>query len=129
MILTGDALQKAVNETFAYPPEELDPISVDVHVSGGLHLRPQSFGTVGTLEDFDVPTYMACLLTGRSSHMRQGIYMPGGWIDPGKRGSVELEFFNMSMKEHYIDRGEPGARLVFFELAEGVDAYDGKWQE
>ena len=128
MILVNNALRRAAVETLHPFNGSCDQISVDVHSAAGLNLEPVSFGTVSALESFDVPTDLACLLTGRSSHMRRGIYMPGGWIDPGKTGSVELEFFNMSDENYYVERGEAAARLVFFELTEEVEPYDGTWQ-
>lgn len=129
MILVGEQLESAAVQTLHPLIASVDSTSVDVHVSQGLLLEPKEFKTVPTSEAFDLATDLTCLLTGRSSHMRRGLYMPGGWVDPGMKGHVELEIFNMSDEQREIRKGEAAARLVFFELSEFVDAYDGKWSQ
>lgn len=126
MIVVGDDLCDLVEATLS-PCSEPDSCSVDVCVSRDVTIEPQSFETAPALEEFNMPNETTAHLTGRSSHMRQGIYMPGGYVDPGFTGELELEFFNMSNETVEIIEGEAAARLTFIKLSDTVTGYDGRW--
>ena len=135
MILTGDALYEAALRALDHPDEtdagRFGPISVDVHVGfeerriveSGEHL------VVDALETIDMPADLAALLTGRSTHMRDGLFMPAGWIDPGYSGRLKLEFGNTSDGAAVIDGREAAGRLVFFRLDRETRGYDGRYGE
>lgn len=129
MILHGDDLCDVASVCLTPPPEEVNTVSVDVCIAEEVTLAPGEFATCPALEDVDMMNHVACLLTGRSAHMRKGIYMPGGMVDPGFDAELMLEFFNMSENMHVIPEGEPAARLTFFQLDDDVSPYDGKWSE
>jgi deoxycytidine triphosphate deaminase len=136
VILTGDALREAALEALdPYPGEDaVGPMSVDVHldtdephiVESGEHW------VTPARESVDMPLDRAALLTGRSSHMRQGLFMPAGWVDPGFRSTAasefKLEFGNTSDGAALLEPGEAAGRLVFFELRDSTEGYDGRWQ-
>jgi Deoxycytidine deaminase len=132
MIITGSELADIASAVLSPQPENIGPMSVDVHVENGFEIQSGRFHVAKTAEVLNMPTHLAALLTGRSSHMRQGIYMPGGWVDPGYTSSDDqpfvLEFFNMSGRARNIQDNEAGARLVFYKLDDNVDSYNGKWQ-
>ena len=128
MILTGHDLASVVMAALNPVPLKTDPISIDIHIAKKLEIEPGGFDTAPAREEFDMPTDIAALLTGRSIHMRRGINTPMGWIDPGKRGEVELEFFNMSDEMQTLDKHEAVARLVFFQVG-NTEGYDGRFQE
>lgn len=135
MILTGAALQE-VAETALDPepsPTAFGPTSVDVYpgidephiVESGEHW------VVPAREHIDVPKDIAVLISGRSTHMRQGLFMPVGWLDPGFKSTDEsplkLEFGNTSDGASLVEYNEPAARLTFFELADGTNGYQGRY--
>jgi len=137
MILTGAALQE-VAETMLEPepsPVDFGPTSVDVYpdidephiVESGEHW------VVAARENIDVPKDIAILISGRSSHMRQGLFMPVGWLDPGFRSSdaepLKLEFGNTSDGASLVEADEPAARLTLFELRDGTNGYQGRYGE
>lgn len=137
MILTGDALEEAANNVLAPSPAPSDfgPVSVDVYaaieepriVESGEHL------VVPCAQDVDMPNDLCAFVTGRSTHMRDGMFMPCGVVDPGFRSDrragapFKLEFGNTSDGAGLIEPGEPAARLTFIELRGETDGYDGRW--
>lgn len=135
MILTGEALRDAAGAALDPRPPDgaFGPVSVDVHlpddgpriVESGEHLVAEA------AESVDVPRNLAALLTGRSKHMRQGLFMPAGWVDPGFRsgpsGPFKLEFGNTSDGAALLESGEAAGRLVFFRLQDRTEGYDGRW--
>lgn len=128
MIIVGDDLCDVVDVTLD-PRPKVNGASVDVHVKEELVIPAKSFETIDALEYFDMLNELTAHLTGRSAHMRQGIYMPGGYVDPGYEGSLKLEFFNMSNESVRIEEGEAAARLTFYKLQDAVESYDGRWSE
>lgn len=133
MILTGGALYGTAEEVLDPEPEPSDfgPISVDVHVGVDSRHVVESgeHWVTPALEEVDVPNDVAVMLTGRSTHMRQGMFVPCGWLDPGYSGELKLEFGNTSDGAAVIEAHEPAARLVFFELRGETDGYDGRYGE
>lgn len=137
MILTGDALLEAAYTALDPAPDvsAFGPISVDVYadieepriVESGEHL------VLPAAETVDMPDDLCAMVTGRSTHMRQGLFMPCGWVDPGFRSSPErpfkLEFGNTSDGAGLLMPDEPAARLVFFRLQSETQGYDGQWGE
>lgn len=138
MILTGDALREIAREALSLPLEpnhplrgesRFGPISVDVHV-GFEDMRIVESGehlVVPALERVDMPTDVAAMITGRSTHMRSGMFMPAGWVDPGYSGELKLEFGNTSDGASVIEGHEPAGRLVFFELRSETQGYNGRY--
>ena len=126
MILRGTELEAAAGDDFKVRE---DAVGVDVHVSQETCVMPHDYATVPTAEELDVPTDAAATITGRSAHMRQGVTMPGGIVDPGYRGSLMLEFFNHSREPIVLEAGEAGGRLVFMALSGPAERYSGQWAD
>lgn len=131
VILIGGALYDVAERALdpAPEPEDFGPVSVDVHagfgdrriVESGEHL------VVPALEQVHMPNDVVALLTGRSTHMRDGLFVPAGWVDPGYSGELKLEFGNTSDGAAVIEGHEAAARLVFFELRNETGGYDGRY--
>ena len=115
MILIGKALEKAVEETMS-PKPEVDEISVDVHVPFEVTVPKHGYSVISAFERLDMKEKYAAMITGRSSHMQNGVTMPGGFVDPSFSGDFKLEFFNHSGKDFVIEDYEAGGRLTFFEV-------------
>ncbi len=135
MILTGEALVEAANAAL-YPspaPEDFGPVSVDVYadIDEPLIVESGQHVVLPCSQAVDMPNDVMAVVTGRSTHMRSGLFMPCGIVDPGFRSSEEspfkLEFGNTSDGAGLIEPDEPAARLTFIKLAEKTDGYDGRW--
>jgi len=128
MILIGAALQEVAETALEPEPSPVDfgPMSVDVHVPERVEVEPHGFTVVDAAEKLSMPTDMGAQITGRSSHMRDGVTMPGGFVDPGFEGAFALEFFNHSDKTYVLEPGEAGGRLTIFELGNGTNGYQGR---
>jgi dCTP deaminase len=135
-----------INVTPAINEYQIQPASLDVRLGeeayspelgvyrdgDTLLIEPGEFVLGTTLEHIELPDNVAAQLTGRSSIGRQGIvvHATAGWIDPGFRGQITLEIFNMSHETVALERGNRVAQLVFFQLISPADEpYDGQYQD
>lgn len=137
MILAGSNLRTVAARSLDPTPDDgaFGPMSVDLYpgidepriIESGEHL------VLPAVRHIDMPRNLAALVTGRSTHMRQGLFMPAGWIDPGfascEESPLKLEFGNTSDGAAVLYPDEPAARLVFFELSESTGGYDGRYGE
>jgi len=126
VILTGEDLEFVVRSALDPSPEP-DVASVDVHVPERLVVPAHGFAVVDARERLDVPEDLVAMITGRSSHMRDGVTMPGGVVDPGFCGDFALEFFNHSGDDYVIEEGEAGGRLTFQTASSRTEGYSGRW--
>jgi dCTP deaminase len=124
MILAGSELERALAESDCEP----GGIGADLHVPERTVVPADGFAVVDAGERLELPTYAAATITGRSAHMRRGLTMPGGVVDPGYEGRLTLEFFNHSDEPYVLEGGEAGGRLTLFRLSQPVRPYDGRWQ-
>jgi deoxycytidine triphosphate deaminase len=115
MILAGEALESIAEEVMD-PTPEVDFVSVDVHVPQDVRIKSHGYKVIDAEETLDMPDDVAATITGRSSHMRKGVTMPGGVVDPEFSGDFALEFFNHSDYPFFIKEGEAAGRLTFFQL-------------
>jgi deoxycytidine triphosphate deaminase len=76
----------------------------------GFTFKPGTFILGASIERFDIPDDIAALLRTKSSMGRSGFeHMDAGWVDPGFRGHLTLEYQN-NLKHHSI-RIYPGDRV------------------
>jgi len=137
MILTGQDLRVTAERALDPEPDggDLGPTSVDVYpaVPEDRIVESGEHWVVPSREDIAVPLDVAALITGRSGHMRDGLFMPAGWLDPGFESDraggrpLKLEFGNTSDGAAVVRAEEPAARLTFFRLSEETDGYQGRW--
>jgi deoxycytidine triphosphate deaminase len=137
VILTGQDLRETAEGALDPAPDADDfgPTSVDVHPAAAEDRIVESgeHWVVASREDIAVPLDVAALITGRSGHMRDGLFMPAGWLDPGFESDraggrpLKLEFGNTSDGAAVVRAGEPAARLTFFQLSGETDGYRGRW--
>lgn len=110
---------------------------VEVQDGESFTLAPLSFALGSTLETIELKNDLAAELDGRSSVGRLGllIHATAGWIDPGFRGTVTLEMFNLSSKPIKLYPGMRIAQLVFSGLGTpssqpyGTDDRDSSYQD
>lgn len=56
------------------------------------------------------------------------VHVGDGQVDPGYRGKITLELFNVSSFYYKLVPGMPIASLFFLQTDEAVDAYNGRYQ-
>lgn len=88
-----------------------------------LILRPHELLLARTLEQFSIPNGYAGELTGRSSFARLGLLVnaTGGFINPGWRGHMPLQLFNLGPNAIRIVPGLPICQLRLVRLAGAAD--------
>ena len=81
-------------------------------------LRPFEVLLGRTLEEFSVPNGYAAELTGRSSFARLGLMVnaTGGYINPGWRGRMPLQLFNLGPNPIRLVAGLPMCQVRFVRL-------------
>jgi len=136
VILAGERLQEVARKAISPEPipKDFGQMSVDVHartpeprtiIESGEHL------VIPAAEHVSIPTDVGAMITGRSTHMRQGLFSPAGWLDPGFESTdddpLKLEFGNTSDGAAVLTQEEPAARLTFFELSCDTEGYDGQY--
>lgn len=88
------------------------------HEPGAYPLSPGEFILGTTAETVHIPTDMAVQVNGKSSLGRQGllIHATAGFADPGFRGQLTLEMYNLTDDFIFLRVGMVICQLVFFQL-------------
>jgi len=79
------------------------------------YLNPHEFLLGHTLETVSIPSNILCTISGKSSLGRLGlcVHATAGFIDPGFKGQITLELFNMSSVPIKLTSGMLIAQLSF----------------
>lgn len=109
-------------------PDHLQPASVDLtlgnefiangvkHVlNEGYPLAPREFILTTTQEAVYVPNGYAARVEGRSSWGRKGllVHATAGFVDPGFRGQITLELYNLSAETLWLNVGERLCQITY----------------
>lgn len=83
-----------------------------------LELRAGRFVLGSTVEKVHIPTDLVAQVNGKSSWARRGliVHTTAGFIDPGFKGRITLEFKNVSAYSIYLPIGAPICQLVFYQM-------------
>ena len=113
--------------------KDIQPASVDLHLNGDLkkmsgeavllddgvyELKPQEFILGSTNEFVGIPNNLVGIVDGRSSIGRLGIlvHITAGYIDPGFRGNITLEIYNVSSHSFYLEKDMSICQLILQTL-------------
>lgn len=114
-----------------WEPSNVQPASIDLtlgneFIVNGAHyalsaaspIAPREFLLATTVESVYVPPHLVAQINGRSTWARRGltVHTTAGFIDPGFRGTITLELYNVSANTLYIPLGERICQLVFSTL-------------
>lgn len=105
-------------------PDGRAPMRVEDDVDRDrIYLRPGEFLLGSTRETVSIPNDLLARVEGKSSWARKGImvHVTAGFIDPGFRGQITLELYNLSQKVHMIPVCSRVAQLAFEELDHPAD--------
>jgi dCTP deaminase len=99
-------------------------------------LNPGQFMLGTTIEYVEIPRWLAGQVDGKSTLGRQGIlvHVTAGFIDPGFKGRITLEFKNIGPHRVALKAGMKICQLVLHELSSpalrpyGTDGLGSKYQ-
>jgi dCTP deaminase len=114
----------ALNEMFGSFVDPLDPpadcdamLTHRVLPGGQFALPPHGFALASTIEEVKIGRTLVGVLAGKSSLARCGLAVEAaGWIDPGFRGTITCELFNMSDRYLMLTPGMLVAQLAVARL-------------
>lgn len=87
-------------------------------------MPPRSIGLGVTVERFNMPNDVMCIVLGKSTYARIGLICNTTPVDAGFEGFVTLEFINPSPYKAKIYANEGVAQLVFLRGKEAINPYD-----
>lgn len=93
-----------------------------------LHLAPNEYVLIGTVETVNMPANIAARVLNKSSVFRCGASTFNALVDPGYQGKLTFGLRNISNQEFSLERGAKIAQIVFEEVLGGTELYDGKYQ-
>lgn len=84
----------------------------------GYPMRPREFILGCTVETVHIPTDLVAQVNGKSSWARKGliVHTTAGFVDPGFRGQITLEFANLSSQSITLHAGACICQLVFYTM-------------
>ena len=93
-------------------------------------LLPNQFVLATTMEYFELPNDLTAFVEGRSSLGRMGLFIQNaGWVDPGFKGEITLELYNVNRCAIELKAGRRVGQLVFSRTdAMALNPYNGKYQ-
>lgn len=94
-------------------------------------IEPYDFCLAYTMEKVNIPTFLGCTVSGRSSIGRLGLFVhiTAGWVDPGFSGYVTLEIYNANPRALILKPGMKIGQFIFHRLdQESSHPYSGRYQ-
>ncbi len=93
-------------------------------------LLPNQFVLATTMEYFELPDDLTAFVEGRSSLGRMGLFIQNaGWVDPGFKGEITLELYNVNRCAIELKAGRRVGQLVFSRMDDtAMHPYHGKYQ-
>lgn len=91
-------------------------------------INPGAFILGQTREFVRMPSNIAGRVEGKSSLGRRGlmVHVTAGFIDPGFKGVITLEMYNLRKRPIMIRVGDPIAQICFYETTDST-TYTGKY--
>lgn len=111
-------------------PDNLQPGSIDLtlgneFIVNGAHyalsaacpIAPREFLLATTVETVNMPDDLMGKVEGRSTWGRRGLIIEtAGVVDPGFRGQITLEMYNVGPDTLYVPLGERICQIVFSQM-------------
>jgi deoxycytidine triphosphate deaminase len=119
MILAKASINNLIkNKTIRiYPKPELKDVSIKLHFSKKIILKPREFALDCTLETVKLSKGICGLYDGYSKLSQRGIvtHLGSMLVDPDTNGQLTLEIFNFTDREITIQKGERCGQLILME--------------
>jgi dCTP deaminase len=112
-----------------FEPSCLNPGGYDLRILKKAVLKPKHYVLVATLETVELDLNLTACLHIRSSLAREGVIGSFAVVDPGFRGQLTLNLYNVSEKEITLGKGERIVQIVFHKLgSKAKKGYNGSYQ-
>ena len=105
------------------------PASYDLRVTGHQILGKGSCTLVSSLEWVELPQDLAATLRCRSSYARRGLFIGGGFVDPGFRGQLTLCLGNLGQGDIVLSPNDRVVQMIVHQVAGGTEQYAGRYQD
>jgi len=128
ILLESDILKSIEKGDLSIEPfceESLQPASYDLRADQEYTI--QGLTLVSTMETVELPEDMAGIVRMRSTFGREGVFLSGGYIDPGYKGDITLCLMNAEVPVE-IKEGEGVSQIIFFSVSGSTKGYSGKYQ-
>lgn len=112
-----------------YAEESQQPASYDLRASEPVMIRRNIMTLLASKEWVELPVDVAATLRCRSSFARRGIFISGGFVDPGFRGHLTLCLYNCGTEDVSVQEGDRIVQMVFYEVDTPTDGYSGRYQD
>ena len=112
-----------------YSADSQQPASYDLRAAEDSLLKRGVMTLIASMEWVEVPADLAATMRCRSSFARRGIFLSGGFVDPGFRGHLTLCLLNMGPDEIHLRKGERIIQMILNEVSAGDHTYNGRYQD
>ncbi|NLV25957.1 MAG: dCTP deaminase [Methanomicrobiales archaeon] len=112
-----------------YAEESQQPASYDLRASEPVIIRRNIMTLLASKEWVELPNDIAATLRCRSSFARRGIFISGGFVDPGFRGHLTLCLYNCGTEDVSVQEGHRIVQMVFHEVDIPTLGYSGRYQD
>lgn len=89
-------------------------------VEEGIHIPPNTYATILTLEELEIPDDCVARIMTKGQLFSIGLSSVNTYADPGFSGKLGITFINHSNKNIFIPIGEPIAKIEFDKLKQKV---------
>lgn len=86
-----------------------------------IEFKPQKFYLAHTLETIEIPDNLSAEISGRGSLARKGLIIFPVNVDPGFRGQITLQVFNLSQKPISFPPQKRIAQIKFEQVDQPVE--------
>jgi dCTP deaminase len=103
-------------------PKLFNPASIDLRLAEEIWLEPKQFALASTLETVSMDANHVGFVCGKSSWAREGLIVESaGLVDPGFRGTIVLELYNLCDEGLWLSAELRVAQLYVGRLCEPTD--------
>lgn len=134
MILSAAEIRRRLGEAGGlvirpYSETCQQPASYDLRVTGH-HILPKAACTlIPSLEWVELPADLAATLRCRSSYARRGLFLSGGFVDPGFRGQLTLCLGNLGTGDIVLAPSDRVVQMILHQVKDGAGLYNGRYQD
>ena len=112
-----------------YAEESQQPASYDLRASEPAVINKNMMTLLASKEWVELPVDIAATLRCRSSYARRGIFISGGFVDPGFRGHLTLCLYNCGSDNVSVLEGDRIIQMVFQQVDLPGEGYSGRYQD
>ncbi|MDD3573774.1 dCTP deaminase [Methanospirillum sp.] len=112
-----------------YAEESQQPASYDLRASEPAIINKNMMTLLASKEWIELPVDIAATLRCRSSYARRGIFISGGFVDPGFRGHLTLCLYNCGSDNVSVLEGDRIIQMVFQQVDLPGEGYSGRYQD